>query len=166
MLCAFSYYCRIFLLTGLSFFCIPSAAQIQDSTVTTENSILSAQETNTGPSDSRVFEEEIGQLLLDQTYSKVGNDFQQIFNTQWNWPEQTDEQFIIFIKERPAMGNSSIIEISINDLKVFESFLQPRLEALEEIAAQAIDVTTQYIINYNEVIKQLEGEEMSGTGIY
>jgi curli production assembly/transport component CsgE len=109
---------------------------------------------------------EIGQLIIDDTFSKAGNDFQQLFNTRWNWPVQKAEQFIITISEKPSFINSTIVEISINDLKVFESFLQPRYDILEETATQAIDITLQYILNYEEVVKELSGEDLSGSGIY
>ena len=109
---------------------------------------------------------EIGQLIIDDTFSKAGNDFQQLFNTRWNWPVQNAEQFIITISEKPSFINSTIVEITINDLKVFESFLQPRYDILEETAAQAIDITLQYILNYEDVVKELSGEDLSGSGIY
>ena len=109
---------------------------------------------------------EIGQLIIDDTFSKAGNDFQQLFYTRWNWPVQNAEQFIITISEKPSFINSTIVEITINDLKVFESFLQPRYDILEETAAQAIDITLQYILNYEDVVKELSGEDLSGSGIY
>lgn len=109
---------------------------------------------------------EIGELIIDNTFSKAGNDFQQLFNTRWNWPTENAAQFVITISEKPSFVNSTIVEISINDLKVFESFLQPRYDILEEVAAQAIDITLQYILNYEEVLKELTGEDLSGSGIY
>src|SRR5688500_17966853 len=109
---------------------------------------------------------EISELIIDNTFSKAGNDFQQLFNTSWTWPDQKGEQFIITISEKPSFVNSTIVEISINELKVFENFLQPRYDVLEEVAAQAIDITLQYILNYEDVVKELSGEDLSGSGIY
>jgi curli production assembly/transport component CsgE len=109
---------------------------------------------------------EISQLILDNTFSKVGNDFQQLFNTNWVWPSKNAAQFIITLTERPSFVNSTLIEISINDLKVYESFLQPRYDILEETVGQAIDVTLQYILNYEDVVKELSGDDLTGSGIY
>ena len=137
-------------------------AQETDSlAVIEENMITGDQSTRNSAADL-----EISELIIDNTFSKAGNDFQQLFNTSWNWPDQKAEQFIITISEKPSFVNSTIVEISINELKVFESFLQPRYDILQEVAAQAIDITLQYILNYEDVVKELSGEDLSGSGIY
>ena len=114
----------------------------------------------------RSFELEVSQLVIDNTFSKAGNDFQQLFNQTWTWPPQQAGEFIITIAERPSFLNSTVVEVSINELKVFESFLQPRYEIIEQTVNQAIAVTAQYILNYEEVVKELGGEDLSGSGIY
>lgn len=139
------------------------SAQHIDSTAVMEETLIPPAE---GPAGKNSLELEIGQLIIDNTFSKAGNDFQQIFNTRWSWPTQNADQIIITISERPSFLNSTLIEITINELKVFESFLQPRYDVLEETAAQAIDITLQYILNYEDVVKQLSGEDLSGSGIY
>jgi curli production assembly/transport component CsgE len=140
----------------------PLLAQEADSTSVMEENLIPAEKST----ERNLLELEIGQLIIDNTFSKVGNDFQQLFNTAWNWPAQNAEQFIITISERPSFVNSTLVEISINDLKVYESFLQPRYDILEETVAQAIDITLQYILNYEEVVKELSGDDLSGSGIY
>lgn len=144
---------------------INSFAQQQDSTAIIEQNLISKDTVN----QSRIarFDElEIGQLILDQTFSKAGNDFQQLFITKWTWPADLNEQFIVTLQERPAMANSTIIELIMNDYKIFETFLQPRYDLLEEIADQAVLILTDYLINYEEFTKQMAGDEMAGSGIY
>ena len=114
----------------------------------------------------RSFELEVSQLVIDNTFSKAGNDFQQLFNQTWTWPPQQAGVFIITFAVRPSFLNSTVVEVSINELKVFESFLQPRYEIIEQTVNQAIAVTAQYILNYEEVVKELGGEDLSGSGIY
>lgn len=151
--------------------------QVQDSTQVKEKKILellqnikklttedSLQNIKRSPADSLSFE--IDQLIINETISKLGLDFQDIFYNKWNWPPRLSYPFIIIISERPVFGNNTQIEIIVNDIKVFESFLQPRYEVLEEIAMQAVDITTQYVLNFQEVLKQLGGDDMKGTGIY
>jgi curli production assembly/transport component CsgE len=140
----------------------PLCAQQPDSAAVMEDTLIPVEKSTEG----NQLELEIGQLIIDNTFSKVGNDFQQLFNTAWSWPAQNAEQFIITISERPSFVNSTLVEISINDLKVYESFLQPRYDILEETVAQAIDITLQYILNYEEVVKELSGDDLSGSGIY
>jgi|APTNR8051073442_1049403.scaffolds.fasta_scaffold00032_175 curli production assembly/transport component CsgE len=109
---------------------------------------------------------EIDRLIVDETISKAGYDFIELFNTQWNWPEPLTEAFIMVIAERPYRGISTQVVITVNDLVVFESFLQTRYDYLENLAELAIEQTTAYIINYEEIIKQLEAADTQGTGIY
>lgn len=139
---------------------IDSTAVIEDNIITTEKSQAET------PQRNNPLELEISQLIIDNTFSKVGNDFQQLFNTTWTWPAQNAEQFIITITEKPSFVNSTLVEISINDLKVYESFLQPRYDVLEETVTQAIDITLQYILNYEDVVKELSGDDLVGSGIF
>jgi curli production assembly/transport component CsgE len=142
-------------------------AQNPDSTAVEENKLLLAGKsaTDTLERDSPI-DLEIGQLIIDNTFSKAGNDFQQIFNTKWTWPAQNAEQFIITISEKPSFVNSTIIEITINELVVFENFLQPRYDVIEETVDQAIGYTLDYILNYEDLVKQLGEEDLIGSGIY
>ena len=150
----------LFWLSFVLFHCSLPAQNI-DSTALAEINIISKDTLENNQLDL-----EIAQLIIDNTFSKAGNDFQQLFNTKWTWPLQKAEQFIITITEKPSFVNSTLIEITINDLKVYESFLQPRYDVLEETADQAIEITLQYILNYEDVVKQLSGDDLVGSGIY
>jgi curli production assembly/transport component CsgE len=145
---------------------VPVTAQEIDSAAVIEENMMPPEPDSGSPQNGAALEMEIGQLIIDNTFSKAGSDFQQLFNTRWSWPQQNTEQFIITISERPSFLNSTLIEITINDLKVFERFLQPRYDVLEELATQAIAITLQYILNYEDVVKELSGEDLSGSGIY
>lgn len=109
---------------------------------------------------------EIDRLIMDETISKAGYDFIDLFNTFWSWPEPLTGSFIMIITERPYRGISTQLVISINDLVVFESFLQSRYDFLESLAEMAVEQTTAYLVNYEEIRKQLEGDDTKGTGIY
>lgn len=116
--------------------------------------------------DSTSFDQfEIDKLIVNETISKAGNEFTELFFSIWNWPT-THENFIIVITERPFRGISSQVLISVNELVVFESFLQPRYDVLESLAELAMEQTSEYITNYETIMKQLEGEDTRGNGIY
>ncbi|NND63336.1 MAG: hypothetical protein HKN48_09095 [Flavobacteriaceae bacterium] len=108
---------------------------------------------------------EIDELIVDETISKAGRDFYEIFFTQWVWPK-TDESFTIYIKERPARANSTQVQIFVNDLLVFESFLQPKYEDLILLSNYTTSLLRNHILTYEDVLQQLQGADMSGTGIY
>ncbi|HEX8039722.1 MAG TPA: CsgE family curli-type amyloid fiber assembly protein [Chryseosolibacter sp.] len=137
-------------------------AQEPDSAVVAEGAMI--QEGATAAQNG--VEVEVGELIIDNTFTKAGSDFQQIFNTRWTWPVQHAEEFIITISERPSIFNSTFIEIAVNDLKVFESFLQPRYDVVEDLATQGMEFTLQYILNYENAEREIEGDDVSGSGIY
>ncbi|SMD36855.1 Curli assembly protein CsgE [Reichenbachiella faecimaris] len=108
---------------------------------------------------------EIDELIVDQSLSKSGHDFYEIFYSQWIWPE-VDGFFTIYIKERPARANSTQVQVYVNELLVFENILQPSYESLVSLSDYASRYVRRHIVSYEEVLRELQGEDMSGTGIY
>jgi curli production assembly/transport component CsgE len=109
---------------------------------------------------------EIDRLIVDETISKPGYDFMDMFFSQWTWPTLTNGAFIIVVSERPFRGITSQIQISVNDMVVFSGFLQSRAEYLELLVADALEQTTAHLLNYETIMKELIGLDMIGTGIY
>lgn len=134
-------------------------------------------------------------LLLDNTRSKVGRDFYELFYRAFNEaapaaplvPAQTPlanpadtakvtvqkplefelDLFLIAIDELPAnSGTGSIISVTINDELVFQQFIQNRLDTIEEFAIATALGVRQYVDNYNETQRQLSNEDQSGSGVY
>lgn len=108
---------------------------------------------------------EIDGLLVNNTKTKNGNDFYELFFRDWIAPVNA-HNYTIFINEKPYRVTTTMIEIKINETVVFQSFLQPRIDIIEGIAQQSIARTQIYLENYEQIVKQLEGEDLSGTGIY
>ncbi len=109
---------------------------------------------------------EVDRLIINEAISKAGYDFVEMFEAAWNWPEPSTETFTMVIMERPYRGISTQILIIINDLVVFESFLQSRYEYLEFLTGMAVEQAASYVFNYQDIMKQLEGADVKGTGIY
>ena len=108
---------------------------------------------------------EIDELIVDATISKPGNDFFYYYSNSFIWPEASGD-FIVQVTERPFRLNSTQITIKVNDLEVFKNMLQPRTSYLEELARYAQQVTVNYIINYQQIMKELDGDDRTGSGIY
>lgn len=108
---------------------------------------------------------EIDGLIVDETKTKVGRDFYDFFYRDWQPPEEANN-YSIFIIEKPFRLNTTIIEIKINEITVFESFLQPRGDLVENLAVQSIANTQFYLQQYDELVRELGGEDTRGTGIY
>lgn len=108
---------------------------------------------------------EIDGLLVNNTKTKNGKDFYELFYRDWNAPPEA-RNYTIFVFEKPYRLTTTIIEIKINETIVFQSYMQPRLDFIELIAQQAVLQTQRYLENYEQIVKQLEGKDFSGSGIY
>lgn len=108
---------------------------------------------------------EIDGLLFDETKTKSGKDFYDFFYTAWI-PPAGARNYSIYVSEKPYRLSTTLIEIRINETPVFQSFLQPRGDYVEQLAADAVARTQLYLANYEELVRQLDGDDRSGTGIY
>lgn len=108
---------------------------------------------------------EIDGLLMDETKTKAGRDFYDLFYANWTAPPNA-RNFTITIEEKPFRLTTTLIVVSINDNIVFQSLLQPRQDILEDLSAQAISFAYEYLQNYEEIMRQLNGDDQAGTGIY
>ena len=108
---------------------------------------------------------EIDELIVNATFSKPGNDFFYFYSNGFVWP-QVSGDFIVQVTERPFRLNNTQITIKVNELEVFQNMLQPRTSYLEELAKYAQQVTANYIINYQQIMKELDGDDRTGSGIF
>lgn len=108
---------------------------------------------------------EIDGLLVDDTKTKVGKDFYDLFYSSWEAPSGA-KNYTITICEKPFRLSSTLIEVSINDTPVYQSVLQPRQEIVQELALNAVVTTQGYLVNYEEIMRQLNGADLTGSGIF
>lgn len=108
---------------------------------------------------------EIDGLLVDDTKTKAGKDFYDMFYDGWEAPKDA-RNYSITVSEKPFRLTSTLIVISINDDIVYQAILQPRQDLIEVQTDEAISTTQNYLANYEEITKQLNGDDMAGTGIY
>lgn len=108
---------------------------------------------------------EIDGLLVDDTKTKNGKDFYDIFYSNWEAP-QNAKNYTITISEKPFRLTSTLIVVSINENPVYQAILQPRQDIIESQTEEAIFITQDYLVNYEEIMKQINGEDLTGSGIY
>lgn len=108
---------------------------------------------------------EIDGLLVEDTKTKIGKDFFDLFYRDWEAPEEA-RNYTIYIVEKPFRLNITLIEISINETMVFQSILQPRTEFIEMLAEESINTTAMYLARYEEIVRELDGDDRSGSGIF
>ncbi len=123
----------------------------------------------------------LGIFLLDETRTKNGRDFYEYVYQQWLTIQSdttlisptafTDigEELTVSIEEQPVpggIGTSTVVAVSVNDVMIYQQFLQPRLGVVEQMAESAAGALTQYIQNYQDFQKQLGSDDQQGNGIY
>ncbi len=108
---------------------------------------------------------EIDGLLVDDTKTKAGRDFYDLFFTGWEPPADA-KNYSITISEKPFRLTSTLIVVTINDNIVYQGILQPRQDLIEALSVDAISTTLEYLENYEEITKQLNGDDLAGSGIY
>ena len=107
----------------------------------------------------------LGGLVIDHTISALGRNFVYLFNQNWNPPSNIGS-YTIVIEEKPMPTLGTLILMKINGNYVFKRFVQPRYDAIRVVAQSAAAFALSYVENYKQIEKQLDGEDMRGTGIY
>ena len=108
---------------------------------------------------------EIDGLVTDATRTKMGRDFYDLFYQQFIAPPGA-KNYAVVISERPYRATTTQVQIFVNDELVFEQFLQPRYEVLENLSAYAVETVQGFLMNYEEIMHEMNGEDMKGSGIY
>ena len=108
---------------------------------------------------------EIDGLLVDDTKTKTGKDFYDLFYERWKAPTGT-RNFSIIISEKPFRLVSTLIMITINENIVYQAILQPRQDIVEGLSTEAISYAQDYLANYEEIMRELNGDDMTGSGIF
>lgn len=114
---------------------------------------------------NRAVELEIDGLIVDETVTKMGRTFYEVFYNNWEAPPNAKD-WTLTITEKPMIGMGTRVMVDINDQRVVETPLQPRYDVLESLAQQAVAIAYDYLLNYEQIQKDLSGEDLSGSGIY
>jgi curli production assembly/transport component CsgE len=83
-------------------------------------------------------------FVLDQTLTKPGRDFYELFyNTFQTITGLRD--YTIVLSERPIRGTSTLISMNVNDTDLFEIPLPTRAEQIEEAVTDAVEIARGYL---------------------
>ncbi|MGM9512600.1 CsgE family curli-type amyloid fiber assembly protein [Larkinella sp. GY13] len=102
--------------------------------------------------ESTMDDSESTTLILDNSRTKVGKDFYDLFYKNWSSqptvanslpgrpvsPAMPADEVIITIEETPSPGSGHLIQISMDDQPVWQQFVQGRYDLLEIDATQAV----------------------------
>lgn len=104
-------------------------------------------------------------LVLDQAISKLGHDFYDLFYGAFEAPPGSAE-FTVLVGERPGRGNSSLLVLTVNDQELIETPLPTRLDQQEELVGQAVEIVQGYLIEAQNVSRQLEAGRRTPLEVY
>lgn len=99
---------------------------------------------------------ELGGFVLDETRSKMGRDFYELFYQKWEAPENA-RNFTLTITEQPSIGRGSVVILKLDYERIFSARLQPRYEYIEAVSEQAVQRVQQIIQQQSQVREQLSG---------
>uniref|UniRef100_A0A7C4JR73 Curli production assembly/transport component CsgE n=1 Tax=Thermodesulfobacterium geofontis TaxID=1295609 RepID=A0A7C4JR73_9BACT len=101
--------------------------------------------------------EEITGLIFDYTKSKIGRTFYDEFVKNWSPPPGMDI-FNITIEEWVDPKFGSVMIVRIDSLILYQNFVLPREEDIELKVKEALEVVTEFLLNWKKYEKQLEME--------
>lgn len=104
---------------------------------------VEAQEQGTDP--TRL---ELDGLVVDETRSRHGRDFYDLFYSGWDPPDGAIN-YTVRVQEQPGRGMGTIISVQVNDSVVYRTQLQPRYEVVEQAAQQAVAQTQRIMQEYD-----------------
>lgn len=87
---------------------------------------------------------ELDGMIHDETRSKIGRDFYDVFYTFWQSPPEANN-FTIYVNEYPAPSRGTVVSVRVNDSETFKMRLQPRYEMIEEASKNAVRATYRHL---------------------
>ena len=88
---------------------------------------------------------EIDGLVVDETQSRIGHEFFDLFHARWRAPRGA-QGFTLVVQEQPLPNLGTRVTVRVNDDVVYQAHLQPRYEVLEESALQAAYYAFQAVL--------------------
>ncbi len=108
---------------------------------------------------------EIDGLIIDETRTKTGHDFYDLFYRKWVSPKDAKD-YLITIKELPSIGRASRVSITVNDQEVVRRAVTPRIEMVESAAVQSIAYVKRHLQKRESLKESLGNEDQKGSGIF
>lgn len=132
------------------------------------------------PIDESMLEENVtSTFILDNTKTKVGRDLYDEFYRKWsslqldststqklNISLAENNDMVIEIEEVPSPGLSNMVVVKVDQVVVWQQFVQTRVEILELQSEEAVQEVVSHFISLKEVQDQLGSKDQLGTGIY
>ena len=87
----------------------------------------------------------LGGLILNETFSVVGNDFFQAFEEYWVEPEGISFSYTVSVGEEPAPRFGSRVVVEVGSTVLFRAFLRPNSRQTKTAARRAARRVRLYV---------------------
>jgi len=94
-------------------------------------------------------------LVLDQTITKLGRDFFDLFYVAFEPPAGSVDYTIVLV-ERPGRVGSALVALTVNDVELFELPLSPQYDQMVAAATDAAAAAHDQLLENQRVSRQLE----------
>lgn len=98
---------------------------------------------------------EITGIVSDDTKTKVGKDFYDIYFSKYN-SEAIKGNQIVLIEEQLNVGRTTILKITIDNKLISEFIANPNEEFLYQKAEEAIQITKKYFKDLEKLKNRIE----------
>lgn len=93
----------------------------------------------------------IGGLIVNETFSVIGNQFVRAFEDRWTEPEGVqDFGYTITLGENPAPSLGAQVFVEVEGRRLFQGYLRPNRRQIQQAARQAVQRATLYLQKYYE----------------
>jgi len=92
---------------------------------------------------------EIDGIIMDETMSKSGREFYELFFAYWVKPLGYTNYYLK-IKERPFQFNNTLIEVYLKEQLIYQQMMKRRFDEVEQMAKSAVGVAQGQI--HREII--------------
>lgn len=152
----------------------------QDSAVQTEDSVLALppalrnslqniiEDVDSGYSGGPTEDPSLnlGVMVVNETRTRIGAEFYDMFYQSLNIPPGQETATVI-VTEEPFRARMTRLNITVNDVDVVQTILRPNTgDYLEELVNNSVQRVSYYVQNFKEVQESLNGEDLSGSGIF
>lgn len=84
-------------------------------------------------------------LVVDETQTRIGRDFYDLFFSIWEFPPGGEQHQTITVQELPVPGVGTRVAVLVDGETAFETQIQPRYDVIEMAAQQAAGFTYRFI---------------------
>ncbi|MTI29873.1 CsgE family curli-type amyloid fiber assembly protein [Xanthovirga aplysinae] len=156
----------VILFLGIAYNSFSQGLQLEKKGNSANQGSAGKKKNKNSPYEKNVSEEmiEIDGLIIDQTMSRAGREFYQVFYTSWA-PPRGARNYEVRITEKPVPGRGTRVIVKVNSDLVFIRNLQPRYEIVKQTANQAVGFVRNFLVRKMEMAQVLAEGDLQGDGI-